>query len=116
MAAAANQLGSRRRPRAIVPAIGVAASTWRRSASSPSPARSNRNRLIDRLPFREARAEQQPLTAINVEMRLQIQAEVDAEHQERAGIRLHVPQPLPDRAPAIEALSRLQTQRLQLAR
>src|SRR5262249_51106617 len=71
--APANQLGSRRNATEIPPPIGVAASTWRRSASSSGVANSKRYRLIDGLPLREPRAQAQPLAAVDVEVGLQVQ-------------------------------------------
>src|SRR3954469_24902754 len=82
--APANQLGSRRKLMAMSPSVGVSASTARSPASSSGEARSNRYRLTSRLPFRESGAQAQPLPAVDVKVRLQVQAEVDAQHQRTA--------------------------------
>src|SRR5579872_1851490 len=98
------------------PGIGVAARTCRKSASSAGVASSNWNRLIDRLPFRQAGPEAQTLAPVNVEVRAQVQAEIDAEHQQRPGVGAPVPQALPDRSPTVELPPRIQAQFLQLPR
>src|SRR5438067_9254905 len=94
--APANQLGSRRKATAIRPAMGVAARTWRRSASSSGVASSNRYRLIDGLPLGQTGTQAQSLPAVDVQVRLQVQSQVDAKHREAAQVRLAVPQSLPD--------------------
>src|SRR5262249_58262498 len=100
----------------IRPPIGVAASTWRRSASSAGVANSKRYRLMEGLPLREPGAQAQPLAAIDVEVGLQVQAQVDARHQWVAQVRLAVAEPLHDRAPAVEPATGVEAEPLQLTR
>src|SRR5438105_11803228 len=79
--APANQLGSRRKATAIRPGMGVAARTWRRSASSSGVASSKRYRLIGGLPLGQTGAQPQALAAVDIEVRFQVQTQVNAQQQ-----------------------------------
>src|SRR5262245_48455210 len=86
----------------------------RRSASSVGVASSNRYRLMHRPPIAQTRPQAQPLTPADVEMGVEVQPEIDAQHQQAAGVGPPVPQPLPHRTPTVELPASVEAERLQL--